>query len=260
MAGGDWIKIHRAVMDHPVFEDPLLWKVFSWCILKANYRAGSFRGIEVPVGSFVTGKLRAAEELSIPPTTWYRSMKRLSEPPFSCITLKADHGWTTVTVCNYTTYQNLASVGGPQVDHERTTSGPQVEPIEEEQEQQERKKGAVVSAAVAEFVAAWNATQGVRHIRDIGKRASTLSARLSSKAWDWKAALAKFPLKCFASDPDGFVPDLEFFLRPGTVTKILEGKYDWTKRGQQQRTLAIGAGQTFDPGAGTSDPNFGRMG
>jgi hypothetical protein len=259
MAGGDWIKIHRAVLDHPVFQDEWLWKLFTWCILKANYRVGTFRGVEVPVGSFVTGKNRGAEELHVTPSKFFRGIHRLTEDPYRCITLTANRDWTMINVCNYKTYQNAIVGGEPQTNRQRTASEPPAKPIEEEQEQQEGKKGGRESV-VAEFVAAWNATEGVRHIREIGKRESTLLSRLSSKGWDWKAALGKFPLKCFASDPGGYVPDLEFFLRPGTVTKILEGKYDWIKRGNQQRQLAIGAGQTFDAGAGASDPNFGRMG
>lgn len=255
MAGGDWIKIHRAVLDHPVFEDEWLWKLFTWCILKANYREGVFRGAVVPVGSFVTGKNRGAEELHVTPSKFFRGIHRLAEPPYNCITLTANREWTMITVCKYRSYQNAIVGGEPPANHKRTASEPPAKPIEEEQEQQEGKKE---DSAVSEFVAAWNATQGVRQVQRIGKRAVSLKARLADQNWDWKAALAKFPLKCFASEPDGWVPDLEFFLRPDSVTKILEGKYDWTKR-SQQRTLAIGPGQTYDAAAADRDPNFGRM-
>jgi hypothetical protein len=110
-----------------------------------------------------------------------------------------------------------------------------------------------------EFLATWNATQGVRPVRKLGARAATLKTRLSDSDWDWRAALAKFPLRCFAADPDGWIPTLEFFLRPDTVTGILEGKYDWEKSNGKQRTLAIGPGQSHDPAARARDPNYGRM-
>lgn len=112
---------------------------------------------------------------------------------------------------------------------------------------------------IGDFVSAWNNTPGVRTIRSLGKRAKSVATRMADPEWDWRGALAKFPLRCFASDPGGFVPDLEFFLRPDTVTKILEGKYDWEKRNGSQRNLAIGAGQTFDPAAAERDPNYGKM-
>jgi hypothetical protein len=85
----------------------------------------------------------------------------------------------------------------------------------------------------AEFLLAWNHTTGATPIRKMtDKRSASLRVRLADPDWDWRAALAKFPLRCFASDPNGYVPDVEFFLKPDTVTKILEGKYDWTKNGK----------------------------
>jgi hypothetical protein len=102
---------------------------------------------------------------------------------------------------------------------------------EQEQEQEQEQDTPKPPDQALEFMATWNATKGVRPIRKLGSRATALKARLRDPDWDWRAALAKFPLRCFAADPTGFVPDLEFFIRPDTVNKILEGKYDWEKAG-----------------------------
>lgn len=100
---------------------------------------------------------------------------------------------------------------------------------------------------------AWNSTPGVVQIRSITKsREQHLAARLKEPAWPWEEALAKFPLKCFASDPGGWQPTFDWFIRPDTVTAILEGKYDWTKKENQNgkpATLPIGDGQRHNPGA-----------
>lgn len=134
---------------------------------------------------------------------------------------------------------------------------PEQEQEPEQEPEQEQEKAKAPDAAV-EFMATWNATKGVRPIRKLGNRAASLKSRLAESDWDWRSALAKFPLKCFASDPSGYIPDLEFFLRPETVNKILEGKYDWEKNnGRQQRTLTTGAGTNFDPNASGGD--FGKM-
>jgi hypothetical protein len=76
---------------------------------------------------------------------------------------------------------------------------------------------------------AWNSTPGVVPARKLDlKRKTHLQARLSEIDWDWEAALKKFPLPCFS---DGqWTPDFDFFIKPGTVARILEGKYDFTKR------------------------------
>ena len=79
-------------------------------------------------------------------------------------------------------------------------------------------------------VETWNKTTGTRPIRAMNaKRTKILKSRLSDKSWDWQAALAKFPLRCYADDPNGWQPEFDWFLRPGTVLAILEGKYDWSK-------------------------------
>jgi hypothetical protein len=124
--GRGYVKLHREAIDHEVFQDEWLWKLFCWCVLKANFKADNFKGEFVPRGSFVTGRMRAAEELGAAPSRVYRGLRRLEE--LGCITTKANSNWTTVTVCNYNTYQI-------QEDDNRTASerrnGQQTNTIEE---------------------------------------------------------------------------------------------------------------------------------
>ena len=91
-----------------------------------------------------------------------------------------------------------------------------------------------------EFVRDWNALAVGHHVR--GNRGVALTdarrihfrARLADPLWDWRAALAKFPLPfCEGNE---WKPDVDFFLKPDSVTKILEGRYDW--RRQESRTAA----------------------
>ncbi len=98
-------------------------------------------------------------------------------------------------------------------------------------------------------VVAWNSAVGVVMVRKITpSRLHKLNIRLKDPSWDWQAAIAKFPLKLFASQPDGWRPTFDWFLRPDTVTSILEGKYDWEKKenknGKQDR-YADGRGQRY---------------
>ena len=74
----------------------------------------------------------------------------------------------------------------------------------------------------------WNKLVGVRKIRILSpKRRKLLQKRLSERAWDWKAAMAKFPLECFQDG--GWTPGFDWFLKSDTVNRILEGTYDWEK-------------------------------
>jgi hypothetical protein len=85
--------------------------------------------------------------------------------------------------------------------------------------------------ALPEVVAAWNSTLGVSHVRDLTpKRLASLNARLANPAWSasWRDALARVDASpfCKGSGPRGWVADIDWFLKPDTLTKILEGKYD----------------------------------
>lgn len=80
-----------------------------------------------------------------------------------------------------------------------------------------------------EFVEAWNNSPGVVKSQKgslTDKRRKQFRARCRDPEWNWREALGKFPLKCF-DQPGNWRPDLDWFLKPDSVQKILEGKYDW---------------------------------
>lgn len=111
MAGG-WLKIWRDILDHPVFEDPVTFKVFVWCLVRAKIEATTYRGDCLQPGQFSTGRNVAGNELTLHPSSVYRAFQRLQE--MGCITVDANKVRTIVTVCNWGTYQATADV-------ERTT-------------------------------------------------------------------------------------------------------------------------------------------
>lgn len=114
-------------------------------------------------------------------------------------------------------------------------------------------------AAIAwkEFASTWNKTPGVVKCQAGNEsRRKSFRARLKERVlvdgkptpWIDAAKIAMqrhFPLKLCESDPAGWKPDIDFFLRPASVLKVLEGKYDWAKNGKRPRDS--GAGQRFDP-------------
>ena len=103
MADG-WIKLHRKSLESRVFSDAALWRLWTWCLLKANHRPGFFCGEEILPGSFATGTRVAGDALGLSPSTVHRGLKRLAE--WSMVELKVKRGYTVVTICNYSTYQD----------------------------------------------------------------------------------------------------------------------------------------------------------
>jgi hypothetical protein len=80
-----------------------------------------------------------------------------------------------------------------------------------------------------EIVTEFNATFGTA-CRLTSNRRKSMQARWRDEHWrnHWREALQRAGPSAFlrGANDRGWVIDLEFFLRPDTVTKILEGKYD----------------------------------
>lgn len=132
-----WIKVHRCAIEHAIFQDDWLWRLWCWCLLKANHQDGNFQGTVVPRGSFITGKLRASEELGVTQSKWWRGVQRLASPDYACIHASANNRWTMITIVNYGTYQAEESRKQTRANNQRTTNEQPTKPIEEQQEQEE---------------------------------------------------------------------------------------------------------------------------
>jgi hypothetical protein len=82
-----------------------------------------------------------------------------------------------------------------------------------------------------DFMSAWNEEVQFSPIRVMSEpRKSALRSRKASADWrrDWRPALAKIRGSPFlrGENDRNWKADVDWFLRPDTVTKILEGKYD----------------------------------
>ncbi len=98
-----YIKLHRKILDNGIFENAELLKVFVWCILKANSAPAVVYGRKVKVGQFVTGRVTAAEELRLRPSTVYDRMNKLKQLRY--IKIDSNNKNSLITVINYKTYQ-----------------------------------------------------------------------------------------------------------------------------------------------------------
>lgn len=83
--------------------------------------------------------------------------------------------------------------------------------------------------APVEFLEAWNAAGLTRAQKLTTKRLKHLRARSADPDWvaNWRAALerAKVLPFCRGQNDRGWLADIDWFLRPDTVTKLLEGRY-----------------------------------
>lgn len=133
-----------------------------------------------------------------------------------------------------------------------------------------KQKPRLEATAQSRFLSLWNSAEGVRKVTTVsGKRLSALAQRIGERvtlptgeAVPWLDALEQaitkhFPLRCTRGSPDAWIPDGDFILRPDSVSKILEGKYDWSKHDAQQPARANSA--IYNPNAPANDPSIGRL-
>lgn len=115
------------------------------------------------------------------------------------------------------------------------------------------------------FLAAWEAAEGrIRypHAQLSPGRRQQLVTLSGNPAWDWQAALAKFPLKCTQGRRDGWRPSLGWFLKEDSVDSILEGAYDWSPNsaGAEDRLAALDRYAAMDDEPEPIDvPNFAEQ-
>ena len=98
-----YIKLHRKILDNGVFADAELLKVFVWCILKAKTTPNIVYGRKVDVGQFITGRVSAAEELRLKPSTVYKRMQVLKKQGY--IDINSNTKNSLITVSKYKSYQ-----------------------------------------------------------------------------------------------------------------------------------------------------------
>jgi hypothetical protein len=103
--GGDWLKLHRKLCKSEVFKDADALRLWLWILCNVNWKVGylSRDQMEVLPGSLVFAKRRLADELGWTPSKTWRVLKKLES--WGMVTKKADHSKTTLSVCNWRTYQ-----------------------------------------------------------------------------------------------------------------------------------------------------------
>jgi uncharacterized phage protein (TIGR02220 family) len=107
-----YIKLHRKILNSQVFNHEKSFRIWIWCLLKANFKTkwatlkigkGTIE-IEVKRGQFIFGRNRAAEELNMSGSTINLHMKKLVR--IGNIEMKSNNQYSLITICKYDSYQS----------------------------------------------------------------------------------------------------------------------------------------------------------
>ncbi len=104
---GRWIKLYARSLDSSVWHSKTLWRIWSWCLLRANpfptKTVIDGREVQIEAGSFVTGRFAGAAECGLKPSTFWKGIVTLKRT--HNIDTKSNNKWTVITVKNWGVYQ-----------------------------------------------------------------------------------------------------------------------------------------------------------
>ena len=121
-----WIKLHRKIINNPVYRNAELFQLFIHCLLSANHKKKTiiFNGqpVEIKAGQFITGRFQLAGALNQKPKTVYNRLQILKN--LGILDIKTNNKFSTITILKYNTYQSQENAKGQQKgqpeDNQRT--------------------------------------------------------------------------------------------------------------------------------------------
>lgn len=102
-----WIKLHSGFTEWEWYKDNNTKSLFIHCLLKANWKNGSFQGVEIPRGSFVTSLDHLAKELGLTIQQTRTALEHLILT--GEITNKSTNKYRIITIVKYDLYQEVTN-------------------------------------------------------------------------------------------------------------------------------------------------------
>lgn len=108
-----WIKLHRQIIDSPVFAHPTALKIWIWFLCRANHSnkiiqldvGGGYTTVKLTHGQFVFGRHKAEEELGIDGSTIYKWLKKF-ETELQMIKVESNNKYSIVTILKFKEFQS----------------------------------------------------------------------------------------------------------------------------------------------------------
>lgn len=105
--GLTYIAVYRDILQSSVFDDPITFKVWMWCLLKASFKDRDYtinlQTIHILPGQFIAGRKTASKELRISEDQYRARIRTLVAT--QRITIKTTNKFSIITVINWAYYQ-----------------------------------------------------------------------------------------------------------------------------------------------------------
>lgn len=114
-----FIKLYRSVLDWEWFNDINTFRLFLYCLLKANYSDTKWRGIDIERGSFITSYQKLANATGLTVQQVRTSLNKLEVT--GELTHKSHSKYSVVVINNYEHYQENNTQSNKQTNKQVTT-------------------------------------------------------------------------------------------------------------------------------------------
>jgi len=118
VAQDTWLKLWRKSLDSAVFADANLWKVWCWCLMKANHKithvpVSTGRGntiVTLTPGQFIYGRAAASKALKMPGTSVEGRLAKLINTQ-NLVRQSVSH-YSVITIVNWARYNGQCAENG----------------------------------------------------------------------------------------------------------------------------------------------------
>ena len=119
-----FIILNREILDWEWYDNINVKSLFIHCLLKANFKQKSWRGIKIKRGSFVTSVAKLSAELEQTPQQTRTALKNLQTT--NEITIKTTNRNSMITIVSYDKYQSIQQTDNKQITNKQQTDNKQI--------------------------------------------------------------------------------------------------------------------------------------
>lgn len=143
-----FVKLDRGILNWEWYSEPCTRGLFIHCILKANWKAGSWKGQPYERGQFITSLSSLADETGYSVQNIKTALKHLIST--GELTSKATNKYRIITVCNYDKYQVTNKPDNKVLTNNQQTANKQLTTDEEYKEIKNKRSNNIYASSFEE--------------------------------------------------------------------------------------------------------------
>jgi hypothetical protein len=119
-----WIKLHRQFLNWEWFNKSEAVHLFMYLLLKANHKNGTWQGIDINKGQFITSYGKISSDTGISLQTVRTLLKKFENT--NEINTQTTNKYTVVTICKYADYQSEETEANTQLTNNQQSTNKQL--------------------------------------------------------------------------------------------------------------------------------------